>query len=116
MLEVVTELDGQLQAMADSIHGSMKPAAELNLWDDPQQSDSLVAILLHASYYDLLIFIHSRLVYPWLTAELHPEADEEVRANVEAQTVRSSMQMAAAARNLIIMSRNLDIDGASTAM
>lgn len=111
LLDTARELGEQLQSWKESLPTNMRPKDHLTSFQVPQNARPLSKIILQYSYYGNLISIHTPFAYPWMFEQnisLNPsEAIDE-------QLVTSSNIVADAARNIIVIARNVEITGTST--
>ena len=114
VLEIVAEFAEQLRSWKESLPLQVRPK------DRPKQPHfSLLArtlgiALLLCSYYDLLMVLHAPFSYPWSTQRFPHDSNANTRVKVNSQIVHSSEATVEAARNIIIMARNFEINGANT--
>jgi len=114
ILNIVIEMDRQLCLWKDSLPPQMQPSGSLRPSQASHSARTLEWILLHCSFYDLVMVLHAPYAYPWITQRFRIDANIEFGAKIEAQVAQSSKIMAEAARNIIIMTRNFEINGANT--
>ena len=114
ILDIVTEFDKKLRLWKDSLPLAMRPKDRLKQFQASQDARSLEETILHCSYYDLIMVLYAPLTYPWITKRFRYDSNTNVRAKVNAQIAQSSEAMVEAARNVIIMTRNFEINGANT--
>ncbi|KIW99291.1 uncharacterized protein Z519_00954 [Cladophialophora bantiana CBS 173.52] len=113
-LGIVAEFDNELRKWKNSIPVAMRPKDHLKQFEVSQNVSSLEKILIQSSYYDLMMVIHAPLSYPWITNRIRCDLNTNIRARIETQIAQSSEETARAARNIIIMARNFEINGANT--
>lgn len=58
--------------------------------------------------------LNAPFAYPWIAKRFLPESTQEAQTKFTAQAATSSAEMADAARNIIIMARNFEMNGANT--
>ncbi|RVX72409.1 hypothetical protein B0A52_03597 [Exophiala mesophila] len=114
LMDIVNGLDNELRTWKANLPSRIMPQDELKHFQTNPISTNLALILLHCSYYDLIMATHTIFVYPWSIRQPALESNPDLAAKLRAQIRRSSEAVATAARNIIIMARNFDINGACT--
>ncbi|KIX06974.1 uncharacterized protein Z518_04950 [Rhinocladiella mackenziei CBS 650.93] len=114
VLDIVTDCDKQLRSWKDSLPVAIRPQDRLKQFQVSRDTSSLAQILLHCSYYDLVMVLHAPFAYPWMTKHLCSDTNTNLRTRVNAQIAQSSEATVEAARNIIVMARNFEINGANT--
>ena len=71
-------------------------------------------MLMHSSYCDLLMVLHSPFAYPWITNRFLRDSNESLRVEMVSQISKSTDTVVVAARNIIVMARTFDMNGANT--
>ena len=113
-LDMVDELNAQLDEWKDSLPLNMRPKSCLKQCQTSRDMWSLKETILHSSFYDLVMVLHAPFAYPWITKCFRYETNVHVGANIKTQTAKSLESMADAARSIIVMTRDYDINGANT--
>ncbi len=114
MLEIVTRFDRQLRLWKESLSSQLRPKDHLKEFQTPSKTMFLSIVLIHCSYYDLLMVIHTFFTYPWITNSISPNLKPQLRAKLDTQIITSSNAAVDAARNIIVISRHFEINGACT--
>ena len=110
LLETATELDQELRDWRNSLTPSMRPGDRLKSFQIPRDSRYLQTVLMHYVYYGSLMAIHTIFAYPWVYSTIFGDNRGTVTQD---QIIYSSNTIADAARNIIVITRSLDITGAS---
>ena len=110
LLQTVTDLDLQLRRWRDSLPGHIRPPDRLMAFQEPLNSQPHSIVLTHLAYYGTMMAIHTMSAYPWISSTI---LENDKSAVTQDQTVSSSNAVAEAARNIIILSRNLGVNAAS---
>lgn len=110
LLETVAQLDHQLHEWRDSLPARLRPEDRLRSFQAPRDSRNLPTILMHCAYYGSLMAIHTIFAYPWVYSTIFGNGRGVVTQD---QVIFSSNTVAEAARNIIIIARSLEINGAS---
>lgn len=110
VLEAVAQLAQQLQEWRDSLPAGLRPEDRLRSFQTPRDARYLPKTLLHCAYYGSLMAIHTILASPWVYSTVFGNDRGLVTQD---QVVFSSNTVAEAARNIIIIARILEINGAS---
>ncbi len=105
--KLVQDLDARLQSWRHNLPSYLKPAA--NMSKLPSGIIPEHKIFIHFSYYGTLSAIHSVFACPWNVPGLDMIQDDAVRQQIE----RSTFAAADAARNTILMTRNIKVDAAA---
>lgn len=114
LLEIISEYSKELLSWKDSLPIEMRPADCSKYFDSPLLSRSLGARLLHCSYYDLLMVLNAPFAYPWISNRLRKDLSSDLAGKVDAQVIESSETVIESAKNIIVMTRNFDLNGANT--
>lgn len=115
MLEMVSHFDRELQQWRDSLPPSFRPETRLRDLKASPFPRSIRLAFIHGLYYNSLMAIHTLFAYPWITdITTSLSLTSTLRTKIEAQIKQSSEAMVTAARNIIVMTRNFDINGACT--
>ena len=114
MLALVQDFDEQLCSWKTSLHSQVRPQDTVKHFHAAPNTRFLEMILIHCSYYNLLMVVHTLFAYPWIINSFEIGANSSFRTKIKAQVARSSKVVANAARNIIVMTRNFDINGACT--
>lgn len=114
MLDLVSQFHTQLQSWKNSLPADSQPCDRLKQWQMPDTVRSLGMLTIHCSFYDLMMVVHSIFAYPWVTELFSGHDDTNLALQVNAQMAASSDIVANAARSLIVIARNLDMDRAGT--
>ncbi len=114
VLEIVDQFDKELVSWKKSLPIAMRPKDCPKESPDTPNEKSLAEVLISSSYYDLLMVLHAPFAYPWLTARFScgPNIGKQMQLNT--QVARSTEIVVAAARNIIMMARLFEINGANT--
>ncbi|OAG42085.1 hypothetical protein AYO21_03539 [Fonsecaea monophora] len=110
LLETVAELDHQLHEWRDSLPPGLRPDDRLRSFQVPHDARYLPTVLMHCAYYGSLMAIHTIFAYPWVYSTIFGNGRGVVTQD---QLIFSSNTVAEAARNIIIIARSLEINGAS---
>ncbi|OQU95760.1 Fungal specific transcription factor domain-containing protein [Cladophialophora immunda] len=110
LLETVAELDHQLHEWRDSLPPGLRPDDRLRSFQASRDARYLPTILMHCAYYGSLMAIHTIFAYPWVYSTIFGNGRGVVTQD---QVIFSSNTVAEAARNIIIIARSLEINGAS---
>lgn len=114
MLYLVSQFHTQLQGWKNSLPVESQPFDCLSQWQMPDTVRSLGILTVHCSFYDLIMVVHSIFAYPWVKQLFSGDICAKLATQVNAQMTASSNLMANAARSLIVIARNLDMDRAAT--
>ncbi|KIW98761.1 uncharacterized protein Z519_00424 [Cladophialophora bantiana CBS 173.52] len=113
LLETVAQLDHQLREWRDSLPAKLRPDDRLRSLQVPGDARYFPTILMHYAYYGSLMAIHTIFAYPWVYSTIFGNDRGIVTQD---QVIFSSNTVAEAARNIIIIARGLEINGASNPM
>lgn len=114
ILECVLDFNHQLQSWKADLPVELRPQDHVQQFQKRPSQRSLSTTLLQSSYYDLLMVSHAPFVYPWITQRFERGASPDVRAKISDQVIKSVEATVVAARNIIVMTRNFEINGANT--
>jgi hypothetical protein len=113
-LDIVADFEAQLREWKDSLPPTLQLKDRLTQCQSSQDTISLLETLLQCSYYDLVMVLHAPFAYPWITRRFRYNFDTNVEMRTNVQITRSSEAMVNAARNIVIVARNFQINGANT--
>lgn len=114
LLDLVNQLNQDLQNWKDALPSHIRPQDKVMSCPITLNTTNLAIILLHCSYYDLIMALHGTFAYPWALKDPAQESDLPLRARLRAQIRTSCELVATAARNIIVMARSFDLNGACT--
>lgn len=114
MLDIVFESSRQLKSWKDSLPVDLQPKTHLRQFLVSPGARPLREILIYCSYYDHMMALNAPFAYPWIAKRFLPKSTQEAQTKFTAQAATSSAEMADAARNIIIMARNFEMNGANT--
>jgi hypothetical protein len=107
--KTVRDLEARLQSWRDNLPTYVKPVGAGNTSNLPSGIIPEHKIFIHFSYYGTLSAIHSIFACPWNLPALDLSQDDVVCKQIE----QSSLAAADAARNTILMTRNIKVDAAA---
>jgi hypothetical protein len=113
-IEILADLDKQLHDWKESIPVRMQPKSHLKQSQAFETTNSLHEIIMHTAYYDLVMVVHAPFAYPWMNKRFGNDLSTILRSEVDMQATKSAEAMVTVARNIIIMARNFEINGANT--
>jgi hypothetical protein len=109
LIETIDDLSKQLQRWYDDLPAYQKLKVGRNTAPTPSTTRFDYLMYLHTAYHGSLMSIHTIFSYPWVGAIFGNEKSPAFRA----QTLSSTRELAEAARNIILTTKYLGIDGAS---
>lgn len=115
MLSLVTQFNIQLQSWKESMPSQLRPTDFLKHFRMPGTNRLLGLMTAHCSFYDMLMINNSIFMYPWVIDSFSvSNLDTDLALKIKAQIIISSHLVANAARSLIVIARNLDMNRAGT--
>jgi hypothetical protein len=109
LIETIDDLSKQLQRWYDDLPAYQKLKVGRNTAPTPSTTRFDYLMYLHTAYHGSLMSIHTIFSYPWVGAIFGNGKSPAFRA----QTLSSTRELAEAARNIILTTKYLGIDGAS---
>lgn len=110
LLATAARLDKELRAWRESLPPDIRPSDRLKSFQIPRHAKFFSTIFFHYAYYGSLIALNAIFAYPWVANGIF---GSDGRAITSDQIIASSNTVANAARNIILVARSLEIDGAS---
>lgn len=111
LLKSVEHLEGRIEAWYQSLPPGLLPKLPVKKADLPEGIKVEHALYLHFAYNGSLIAIHSIFGYPWNSTRLWTDAN----ANLGHKMESSTEVVVQASRNLILATRDINIDAAAPA-
>lgn len=110
-LETVQDLDKQLRTWRDSVPTGIRPPDRFIALKIPISGRPFATILAHYGYYGSLMAVHSIFSRPWITFRPDANVEPDEPSKYAEQTFASSNVVADAARNGILITRYLKVNG-----
>ena len=109
VIETVAALEQQLRQWRDALPNFLQLGRARNPLKPANTKCDINVMYIQYAYYGSLMAIHTIFVYPWITAVFPPDPA------LHEQILASTDTVAEAARNIILATKNMEVDAASPA-